>query len=452
MVLSTTSDGGFDLHELWNHCKNELKGTIGQPNFSSYIEPTRAVSYDKNELTVVVPSSFVANWLQKNCMETILSLLEKKTAKNNRLKLVVESHKPKRVSVPVPVMQKKIAPPDMLKQFKPQYSFDTFVVGKCNEFAHASSLQCAIKPGEQYNPLFIYGGVGLGKTHLMQGIGRYIAEKSPEKNILYLSSEQFVNQMISSLQKGQMEKFRKKFRTVDVLLVDDIQFIAGKDRTQEEFFHTYNTLFEQGKQIVVSSDLFPKDIKKLEERLKSRFEWGLIADIQAPDLETKIAIINKKAALNGYKIPPEVGEYLAETIKSNVRELEGCLARVVAYSSLSGRTLNLELAKETMDGVYSEAKKHIDFQQIQTIVAEYYSLRISELRSKKRTKRVVLPRQMAMFLCREYTDDSLPEIGKKFGGKDHSTIIHAYKKIAHEIEVNTKLYNDLTAIKKSLGL
>jgi chromosomal replication initiator protein len=452
MGLSTTSDDGFDLHELWNGCKEELKKEIGQPNFSSYLEPTRAVRYDENEITVVVPSSFVANWLQKNYLETILCLLDQKTAKSNRIKLIVESQKPKRVSVPVPVMQKKIASPDILKQFKSQYSFDTFVVGKCNEFAHASSLQCAKNPGEQYNPLFIYGGVGLGKTHLMQGIGRYIAEKSPEKNILYLSSEQFVNQMISSLQKGQMERFRKKFRTVDVLLVDDIQFIAGKDRTQEEFFHTYNTLFEEGKQIVVSSDLFPKDIKKLEERLKSRFEWGLIADIQTPDLETKIAIINKKAALNGYQIPPEVGEYLAETIKSNIRELEGCLARVVAYSSLSGRVLNLDLAKETMDGVYSEAKKHIDSQQIQGIVAEYFSLKISELKSKNRTKRLVIPRQMAMFLCREFTDDSLPEIGKKFGGRDHSTVIHAYKKIVREVEINTRLYNDLTAIKKSLGL
>ena len=254
------------------------------------------------------------------------------------------------------------------------------------------------------------------------------------------------------MQKGQMDNFRKKFRGVDVLLVDDIQFIAGKERTQEEFFHTFNSLFELGKQIVVSSDQFPKDIKKLEERLKSRFEWGLIADIQPADLETKMAIIRKKATSNGYNIPTDVTEFLARAIKSNIRELEGCLARVVAYSSLSGKPIDLALAKETLEGVYSDARGQIDIAQIQKAIIKYFNLKPTDLKSKNRSKKIVVPRQLAMYLCRKYTEESLPQIGKFFGGRDHSTVIHATRKIKHDIEINTKLYNDLKAIEKILNL
>jgi len=452
MGLSTTPESNYT--SIWDQCKKELQEKISSPNFVSYIEPIKIIDYQNEEFSMQVPSSFVANWLEKNYLDSILYFLDNKTSRKNRIKLVIENLKPKRVTAPHPVMPKKVFKSQIapLQPFKTQYTFESYVVGKCNEFAHASSMQCANKPGNKYNPLFIYGGVGLGKTHLMHAIGQHIQSTKPDFNVLYLSSEQFVNRMISSLQKGQMEEFRKKFRNVDVLLVDDIQFIAGKDRTQEEFFHTFNTLFEEGKQIVVSSDQFPKDIRKLEERLKSRFEWGLIADIQAPDLETKIAILQKKAELNGYQISSEVTSYLAETIKSNIRELEGCLARIVAYSSLSGRPVDLELAKETMDGVYSEAKKHVDCSQIQNAVCGFFSIRLNELKSKSRTKKLVGPRQIAMFLCREFTDESLPEIGKKFGGKDHSTVIHACNKIKKEIEVNTRIYNDITAIKKVLGL
>jgi len=451
MGLSITSDSDFG--SIWEQCKKELKEKISPANYLSYIEPVKIIDYKDEEFSMLVPSSFVANWLEKNYLNSITWFLDAKTSRKNRVKIIVESMKPKRITAPQPVLTKKVSKSTVVpQQFKSQYTFETFVVGKCNEFAHASSLQCANKPGNQYNPLFIYGGVGLGKTHLMHAIGQHIQNIRPDNNVLYLSSEQFVNRMISSLQKGQMEEFRRKFRNVDVLLVDDIQFIAGKDRTQEEFFHTFNTLFEEGKQIVVSSDQFPKDIKKLEERLKSRFEWGLIADIQAPDLETKIAILQKKAEINGYLIPLDVTSYLAETIKSNIRELEGCLARIVAYSSLSGRPVNLDLARETMDGVYSEAKKHVDSVQIQNAVCGYFSIRISELKSKSRTKKLVVPRQIAMYLCREFTDESLPEIGKKFGGRDHSTVIHACNKIKSDIEVNTRIYNDISAIKKMLGM
>lgn len=442
----------MQLQELWDHCKKELEKKLGHPNYASYVAPTSPVDYKNNELSILVPSSFVANWLEKNHLSEILYLIDSNTKCKNRIRFIIDPSKPKKVHVSAPVVMQKKKNIAVQPHFQPHYTFNTFVVGKCNEFAYASSLQCSKNPGTKYNPLFLYGGVGLGKTHLMQAIGRYVIEKNPNSHVLFLSSEQFVNQMISALKNGQMERFRSKYRSLDVLLVDDIQFIAGKDRSQEEFFHTFNTLFETGKQIVVSSDQYPKEIKKLEERLKSRFEWGLIADIKPADLETKIAIVNKKADLNDYKIPPDVAEYLAGTIKSNIRELEGCLARVVAYASLSGKPITLELAKETLRGVYSEAMKNIDIQTIQKAVAEHFSLKISELKSNNRAKRIVVPRHIAMYLCREFTDESLPEIGRTFGGRDHSTVIHAYKKVKRDMEVNTRVYNDLTAVKKSLGL
>ncbi|MFQ5431575.1 MAG: chromosomal replication initiator protein DnaA [Nitrospinota bacterium] len=440
---------------VWETCKKELEKTIDPHHFLSYIMPTKQLKYSDNELSILVPSRFLADWLEKNYMDTIREAINRVTSTANSISLVVENARPKEVRTAAPAMKqlhkpvKKAAP---ASKFTTKYSFDSFVVGSCNQFAYASSVNCAKKPGAQYNPLFLYGGVGLGKTHLMQSIGHYIQLVNDEANVLYLSSEQFVNQMISAMQKGRMDGFRRKYRNLDVLLVDDIQFIGGKERTQEEFFHTFNTLFEMGKQIVVSSDQFPKDIRKLEERLKSRFEWGLIADIQPPDLETKIAIIRKKAAQNGYDIPDEVAEFLAHAIRSNIRELEGCLARVVAYSSLSGKPIDLSLAKETLEGVYSDSKKHVDIAQIQKAVIKYFGLKPNDLKSKSRAKTLVVARQLAMYLCRQYTEESLPQIGKFFGGRDHSTVIHATKKIKKEIEVNTKLYNELKSIEKILDL
>ena len=439
---------------IWDACKKELEKKIDLHSFISYIEPTKQIKYDDGELSILVPSRFLVDWLEKYYLETIGKALKKVTDSDISITFTVDSARPKEVRTPAPAMKQKQRPrpPAVVNRFISKYSFDSFVVGSCNEFAHASSTTCANNPGSKYNPLFLYGGVGLGKTHLMQSIGHHIQKKNKNANVLYLSSEQFVNQMISSMQKGQMDNFRKKFRGVDVLLVDDIQFIAGKERTQEEFFHTFNSLFELGKQIVVSSDQFPKDIKKLEERLKSRFEWGLIADIQPADLETKMAIIRKKATSNGYNIPTDVTEFLARAIKSNIRELEGCLARVVAYSSLSGKPIDLALAKETLEGVYSDARGQIDIAQIQKAIIKYFNLKPTDLKSKNRSKKIVVPRQLAMYLCRKYTEESLPQIGKFFGGRDHSTVIHATRKIKHDIEINTKLYNDLKAIEKILNL
>ncbi|GMT42031.1 MAG: chromosomal replication initiator protein DnaA [bacterium] len=439
---------------LWEHCKKELEGKIDRHNYNSYIKPTKQLQYSNNKLSILVPSTYLADWLEKHYLTMIRSIINHQTAAENKITFVVDSAGHKEAHTPAPAQAKKKAAKAKsdASQLKSQHSFETFVVGKCNEFAYASALACAKKPGAKYNPLFLYGGVGLGKTHLMQSIGRYILDKNKGANVLYLSSEYFVNQMISAMQKGQMDRFRKKYRNLDALLVDDIQFIAGKDRSQEEFFHTFNTLFEMGKQIIVSSDQFPKDIKRLEERLKSRFQWGLIADILPPSFETKIAIINKKAELNGYMMPLEVAEYLAQTIKSNIRELEGCMARIIAYASLSGRSVNLQLAQETMDGVYSEAIKHVDVAMIQKVITSYFDLKRYDLKSKSRARKVVVPRQIAMYLCREYTDESLPRIGELFGDRDHSTVIHSHKKIKRELEVNTKLYNDFKAVTKILEL
>ncbi|MEE8484060.1 MAG: chromosomal replication initiator protein DnaA [Nitrospinota bacterium] len=438
------------MQNLWGECKKELETKIDYHNFISYIEPVTPISYENNELSLMAPSSFIAHWLEKHYMEIIMEILDKKTKTKNSIFFVIDKKKSKEVRAPAPAVKQKKK--KVFPKFESNYSFDTFVPGKCNEFAYAAALSCAKQPGSKYNPLFLYGGVGLGKTHLMQSIGGYISARNNEARVMYLSSEHFVNQMISSLKNKHMENFRERFRNLDVLLVDDIQFIAGKDRTQEEFFHTFNALFEMGKQVVISSDQFPKDIKKLEERLKSRFEWGLIADIQPPDVETKIAIINKKASINGYKIPADVALFLAQTIRSNIRELEGCMARIVAYSSLTGKPINLETAKETLEGVYSEARKHIGVTQIMKLITSYFELKPYDLKSKKRSRNMVVPRQIAMFLCREFTEESLPQIGQYFGGRDHSTVIHAYNKIKKELEVNTKIYNDVTEIKKKLNL
>jgi len=445
MVLTTTYK---PMQSLWEYCKKELENEIYPHNYISYIQPTEQLEYSDNKLSILVPSTFLADWLEKHYLVMIQKIIDGKTDAQNRVAFVVNknSSTPREIRAHVPTAKKarRLAAPKLI----PQYSFESFVVGKCNEFAYASALTCTKKPGMRYNPLFLYGGVGLGKTHLMQSIGREILDKKPEANVLYLSSEYFVNQMISAMQKNHMDQFRRKYRNLDVLLVDDIQFIAGKDRSQEEFFHTFNTLFEMGKQIVVSSDQFPQDIMKLEERLKSRFQCGLIADIMPPSFETKIAIINKKAELNGYQIPQDVAEYLALTIKSNIRELEGCLTRIITYSSLSGQPVNLQLVKETVDGVYSKSKRHIDVTKIQKAVAAHFSLKLSDMKSKNRARKIAAPRQLAMYLCREYTDESLPQIGRFFGGRDHSTVIHAHKKVEKDKEINTKLYNDLKAIER----
>lgn len=321
-----------------------------------------------------------------------------------------------------------------------KYSFNTFVIGSGNRFAHAASLAVAEAPAKAYNPLFIYGGVGLGKTHLMHAIGHYVIDHNPNAKVVYLSSEKFTNEFINSIRDNKAVNFRNKYRNVDVLLIDDIQFLAGKEQTQEEFFHTFNALHEESKQIVISSDRPPKEIPTLEDRLRSRFEWGLITDITPPDLETRIAILRKKAKAENLDIPNEVMLYIANQIDTNIRELEGALIRVVAYSSLINQDMNADLAAEALKDIIPNSKpKILTITDIQQLVGEHYHVKLEDFKAKKRTKSVAFPRQIAMYLSRELTDSSLPKIGNEFGGRDHTTVIHAHEKISKMLQTDQEL-------------
>jgi chromosomal replication initiator protein len=336
--------------------------------------------------------------------------------------------------------------PRKVLHLNPKYSFGSFVVGASNQFAHAACRAVADAPAKAYNPLFIYGGVGLGKTHLLNAIGNHLAERS-DMRIAYVTTEQFTNEVINSIRYDKMIDLRKRYRNIDMLLVDDVQFLAGKERTQEEFFHTFNALYEAQKQIVLSSDRFPKEMPDMEERLRSRFEWGLIADLQSPDVETRIAILRKKSDDEGVGLPEEVVQFLAATMKSNIRELEGSLVRLGAYSSLTGQPITLEMAKNVLRDIIGEKKKIVTMDDIEEAVAERFHVKISEMKSRRRSKTIVHPRQIAMYLCREMTNSSFPEIGRHFGGKDHTTIIHACKQIAKAKEADLSLRSTLESLK-----
>jgi chromosomal replication initiator protein len=334
-------------------------------------------------------------------------------------------------------------------QLNPKYTFHNFVVGAGNQFAHAACMAVAEQPGKAYNPLFIYGGVGLGKTHLLNAIGNHVADNS-DLRIAYLTTEQFTNEVINSIRYDKMMDLRKRYRHIDMLMIDDIQFLAGKERTQEEFFHTFNALYEAHKQIVLSSDRFPKDMPDIEERLRSRFEWGLIADLQPPDVETRIAILRKKSEDEGVQLPEDVIHFLSNTMKSNIRELEGALVRLGAYSSLTGQVITLEMAKTVLRDLIGDKKKIVAMEDIQEVVCTQFHVKINELKSRRRSKTLVHPRQIAMYLCRELTDASYPEIGRHFGGKDHTTIIHACRQVAKAKDADTQLNATLENLKERI--
>ncbi|MBZ9621303.1 MULTISPECIES: chromosomal replication initiator protein DnaA, partial [Clostridium] len=340
----------------------------------------------------------------------------------------------------------------MSATLNPKYTFDSFVIGNSNRFAHAASLAVAESPAKAYNPLFIYGGVGLGKTHLMHAIGHYILSNNPKSKVVYVSSEKFTNELINSIKDDKNVEFRNKYRNVDVLLIDDIQFIAGKERTQEEFFHTFNDLHEANKQIILSSDRPPKEIPTLEDRLRSRFEWGLIADIQPPDFETRIAILKKKADVENLNIPNEVMVYIATKIKSNIRELEGALIRIVAFSSLTNKEIGIDLASEALkDIISSRNSKQVTIELIQDIVSSYFNLKVEDFKSSRRTRNITFPRQIAMYLCRKLTDMSLPKIGEEFGGRDHTTVIHACEKISKGLKEDENLQDNVAELTKKIS-
>lgn len=417
--------------ELWQNVSERIETRVNKQTHDTWFKPLSIESFQGKEVTLKAPNRFFCDWIREHYYEMLLDELARVTkVEGLRINIIVKNgDPPQNEDLPL----EKTAKTRRGIQLNTRYTFNSFVVGSCNQFAHAASLAVAESPARAYNPLFLYGGVGLGKTHLLNAIGHFILEKRPGARIAYLSSEQFTNEVINSIRYDRMLEFRNKFRGVDTLLMDDIQFIAGKERTQEEFFHTFNALYEAHKQIVLSSDRFPKEIPTIEERLRSRFEWGLIADLQVPDLETRIAILRKKAETETIDLPDEVAHLLADSIRGNVRELEGALIRVGAFSSLTGQPVTTELAKKILRDTV-QAKKIITADEIQRVVADRFHLKQAEMKSKKRTKTIVQPRQITMYLCRELTPLSFPEIGRHFGGKDHTTVIHAYRQTEKRME------------------
>ncbi|HAS16449.1 MAG: chromosomal replication initiation protein DnaA [Nitrospirae bacterium RIFCSPLOWO2_02_42_7] len=413
--------------DIWEISLKEIENILTRQSFENWFRFTKLHSFKGNTIEIGVSSTFLGNWLKNHFIDVIKGTLKKVTGIDelNIDFIVCDDLKQDVTDVPQSVSYKRKKD----EKLNPKYTFSSFVVGPSNQFAHASTRAVADSPGKSYNPLFIYSGVGLGKTHLLHAIGNHIiSSNKPNTRILYVSSEQFTNEVIQAILNDKTVELRNKYRNnTDVLLIDDIQFIAGKERTVEEFFHTFNTLYEAHKQIVITSDRFPKDIQNIDERLRSRFEWGLLADIQPPDLETRIAIIKKKAAgeFPNLHFPDDVALFLAENIKTNVREIEGALVRLGAFSSLTGQELTLEMAKRVFKDLIRDREEKITIDKVQKVVSTHFNIKISDLKSKKRTKSLVTPRQIGMFLSRELLKMSFPEIGRHFGGKDHSTVIYA---------------------------
>jgi chromosomal replication initiator protein len=416
------------LSNSWDKILQHMERRVNPHSFTTWFRPTRQQGVENGKLLIKVPNRM----FRKKLSETYGSLLEAVLSEVGMAETRVEflCDEPEAPPPPSPLVRQSRLDFDAVDhQLNPRYTFDSFVVGNSNQFAHAASLAVAEQPSKSYNPLYLYGGVGMGKTHLMHAIGHTIKKRNPSLRLTYVSAEKFTNEVITSLRFDRMISFRDRYRNVDVLLVDDIQFIAGKERTVEEFFHTFNALYELRKQIVLSSDCPPKEISAIEERLRSRFEWGLIADIQPPDLETKIAILQKKAESERVQVPDEVAEFIARSIKSNVRELEGALTRLLAYASLTSAALNLSTAQQVLRNIIATQEKKVTIELIQKRVGEQYGLRDADLKVRSNTKAIAFPRQVAMYLVKQLTSASLPEIGRQFGGKHHTTVLHSINKI-----------------------
>ena len=418
-----------DLKNIWAKTLNIIKGELSEVSFNTWIKSCEPISISSDTITISVPNSFTQDILDKRYKDLVANSIEVVCSKLYKIEFVIASEASEKEDLKETssnsASKSIVVNDEMSSTLNPKYTFNSFVIGNSNRFAHAASLAVAESPAKAYNPLFIYGGVGLGKTHLMHAIGHYILDNNPSAKVVYVSSEKFTNELINAIKDDKNEDFRNKYRNVDVLLIDDIQFIAGKERTQEEFFHTFNALHDANKQIILSSDRPPKEIPTLEDRLRSRFEWGLIADIQVPDFETRMAILKKKADVENLNVANEVMGYIATKIKSNIRELEGALIRIIAYSSLTNRDVTVDLATEALKDIISKKQgKHITIDLIQDVVSSYFNLRVEDLKSQRRTRNVAHPRQIAMYLSRKLTDMSLPKIGEEFGGRDHTTVIH----------------------------
>jgi chromosomal replication initiator protein len=440
------------MDNLWPEVIPILRERMGKQNFETWIKPLHSVSRSKNEVVLQVPNKLHYDWIKEHFLSTIEDAVTSVAGRRIIVTLCIDQILP--FEPPLPSARSKLEreKPSRQNNLIPKYTFENFVVGASNQFAHAASLAVANQPGETYNPLFIYGGVGLGKTHLINAIGHRAAARRPSAKILYLSSESFMNELIGSIRRDRMDEFKKKFRNIDLLIVDDVQFIGGKERTQEEFFHTFNSLYESHKQIVITADKFPKEIPGLEDRLRNRFEWGLIADIQPPDMETRVAILQKKAENENVQLPHDVAVFLATHIDSNVRELEGSLTRLGAFASLTKSQISLELTKEVLRNMLKGAERDISVESIQKTICDYYHIKLVDLKAKRRTKNIALPRQVAMYLCRKYTATSFPAIGDKFGGRDHSTVIHASKTIEKKIKEDPYMQSTIESLERNLNV
>ena len=437
--------------EVWDKTLETIKIELTEVSFKTWLQSVTPVFIDENTAIFHIPDDFTKGIIEARYAPLIKNSLEKVTGTKYDIEFTINRHNIENNSID-DVKDSNIENNKEIvnTSLNPRYSFDTFVIGNSNRLAHAASVAVAESPSKAYNPLFIYGGVGLGKTHLMHAIGHYIIKQNNATKVVYVTSETFTNELINSIKDHRNIEFRNKYRNVDVLLIDDIQFIAGKERTQEEFFHTFNTLYEANKQIIISSDRPPKEIPTLEDRLRSRFEWGLIADIQAPDLETRIAILKKKADLENLIIPDDVMLYIAKNILSNIRELEGALIRIVAYSSLTNKEINENLAIEALKDILSNSKpKFITADIIKEHVSEYFNIKKEDFKAKKRTRSIVFPRQIAMYLCREMTDLSLPKIGEEFS-RDHTTIMHAHEKISSQLDIDPQLKSVIQELKENI--
>jgi chromosomal replication initiator protein len=450
----------MDAKQVWRAALGELQVSLSPANYETWLRDTSLVDVDEQRFRIAVPNGFAKDWLENRYRSLISQTLARIVGYSVQVEFVVSIVDPATTngadagSAVQPASRVRLEPTRVggeggSTNLNPRYTFSNFIVGSANRLAHAASLSVAERPGHAYNPLFLYGGVGLGKTHLMHAIGNQVIAKFPRKRVVYATSEKFTNEFITSIQQGKIDDFRARYRRIDLLLIDDIQFIADKERTQEEFFHTFNAIHEDGKQIVLSSDRPPKAILTLEERLRSRFEWGLIADLTAPDLETRIAILRAKAEEGAVPISSDVIEFIARKVVSNIRELEGALNRIVAYASMGAMPISIELAQAVLSNVlYNPKKRQITPERIAKAVSEYYGVGLDALKGQKRDKAIVVPRQIAMFLMREETDVSLLRIGAELGNRDHSTVLHACDKITRESAGNDELRREIAAVRE----
>jgi chromosomal replication initiator protein len=435
---------------LWDKILQHTERRVNPHSFATWFRPTRQERSDEDRLVIRVPTRLFSKRLTETYGQLLQAVLTEVGKPQLLLEYICAEPEPAAPNA-ASIAQTKLDFDSSNNQLNPRYTFDSFIVGASNQFAHAAAVAVAEQPSKSYNPLFLYGGVGLGKTHLMQAIGHTLKRRNPALRLTYISAEKFTNEVIAAIRFERQAAFRDRFRNMDVLMVDDIQFIARAERTQEEFFHTFNALYDQQKQIVISSDCPPKEISSIEERLRSRFEWGLIADIQMPDLETKIAILQKKADSERVQIPDEVAEYIARAIKSNIRELEGALIRLIAFASLTGAQINLPTAQQVLKNIIETQEKKVTIDQIQKRVGEHFGLRAQDLKIRSNTKVIAFPRQVAMFLVKQLTSASLPEIGRQFGGKHHTTVLHSIHKIENLRQVDKDLNKTINRLLDSFG-